>query len=1117
MASEEPVMIKPYLAPGERFAAALDHVEEGLGLRGWALDVPHPGQPVALEARCAGQVVARGEAMMDRPDLDGPAGRVTHCGFLMGWSRFDVAALRGLALADSQARVTVHEVSTGAEVPSVIGDLLATRVVELIQRAPRGDQTAGQRELNAYLDILASGLFDAAWYRARYGAEIPATTPPLLHYIRTGEGAGWRPNLLFDPAAYGRNAGTAGRGGALMHFIRMAKVTGAEPSPHFDPDWYRRQSGGLRGAEALAHYLANRNQAAPNAWFDRARYAAASGEPPESDLYAHFVLVGAGAGLLQEAARGRIPDGVLDDIEQLSGRGVALPREPASAPRVPAMPPPPSVPEPAPPAALPSLVEMGAGALHAWARRLPERFQAAALSLADEAQAEPGLSGLGAQIVAFALRAGRSAPDRVLEGASALLARRGELAPGQERELLGLVATEAHRLFGGGARAEAGDLYRQLRAAGLAEEIILLRLMEVALDAGQLAEADALAAEIRERHGEALGPWAVIALSRLAELRGERAEAERLMRSLPSYPDIPAEVEAAAVHRLLSLGAPEAARERLEEAPDLPRPQAAGPIMRLAARLANMERLRELLAPGWVAHVPDWVLAEVMFLISNDARVASREGQRIQRLIYKAMEARGLASNPIVQARLHFLLMSRQWDAAASLFAELDGTPFAGMRETLLRKLEYLASSGQPEAAEVLYREHFEGRELNKWEGLAILRLFSDQKKWDEAGEVLLAHAGRGHDFGAAAHAAMRVVRRTNLHEAVLACEGRLGPTASAELKGFFGLVREDLTILESGRALASGLAAPPRGGLSRSNWLLQAPDAEPPSLENCLFLCSNQKYYLSLLTFLCSFIGQSPQVNARIFVFLDDDVPRSWISALRAVAAHFRQDITVVEEADFVPRDVEHRTEYGFFAGGSGLSRAAYFRLYAARYLLERHRFRRAVYVDTDIVCRGDLSGLFRLDMGDKPLCAATEEISPHVVAAATRNGIDPWRYFNSGVLLLRFDSPALSGLIEEAIRVSEQEPERLAFHDQCALNIAFKDAVKELPHRYNHFLRPSRDRNGHIEDGVLLHFLDRPKPWDIVFDRGYREEWRVWALFLGAILPQNLYVAIFAAANRE
>jgi len=213
----------------------------------------------------------------------------------------------------------------------------------------------------------------------------------------------------------------------------------------------------------------------------------------------------------------------------------------------------------------------------------------------------------------------------------------------------------------------------------------------------------------------------------------------------------------------------------------------------------------------------------------------------------------------------------------------------------------------------------------------------------------------------------------------------------------------------------------------------------------------------------------------------------------------------------------VQHKSDYGFFAGGSGLSRAAYFRLYAARWMMALNRYTRALYVDTDIVCRGDLGELIDLDLNGAPLAARIEDFGPEVKAASERNGVDPLRYFNSGVLVLDFVHPDLARRIEHSIRLSEVEPERLIFHDQCALNIAFTADFHALPAQWNFFLRPHRERNGHIEDGVLLHYLDKPKPWDIVFSRNYREEWRVWAVHLAMILPQPIYIDIFAAANEE
>lgn len=1109
MSGADAPALKPYFEPGERFAAALDYLDTGAGLRGWAIDLPNPGRPVALQARCRGQVLARVEAVMDRPDLDGPAGRQTYCGFLVGWSRFDQPLLARLAAETPAEEVTLHEALTGAAVPNLVGRLGAADVLALVQRAPRGDLGPGFTEVNAYLDILAAGLFDAAWYTARHGSLVPPSMPPLLHYLRQGEAKGARPNLLFDPTHYADLAGLAERGGALVDFMRMGRVSGIAPSPHFDPLWYRRTHAELRGAEALSHYLANRGRLSPNAWFDRARYAAASGQPAESDLYAHFVLVGAWTGLTRYASQRPIPEPVLEDIEALRAAD-----RPASAPATP-----PAVPmrAEAPPPRLPSLAElerMGIARLASWARALPGPAREAARAMAL-AGGEPG--ALAPPLLVYLLGGAGGGPLADTSRTPALIERAAALPEAARTELAALLAAETHRAFEAGARGEALQAYAALRAAGLHDQLAVLRLLEQALAEQDMPRARLLGGELEQGFQGQLTPWTVFALSRLYEALGQQARAIAMLRALPGFPAIPAAAETVAAFRLIELDAIEAAQERLDEAERLPAEDAAGPRFRLAVRKGDMAALREFIAAGRLEKLPDWLLTEAMFRLSTDGRVTNREGMRVLRGLYRALEARGVASNPVVQARLHYLLMSRQFEAMGTLLAEVEATPFGALRETRLRRLEYLCNIGDVQAADVLYREAFRGDTLNKWEGLVILRLLSDQKDWREAGEVLLAHVARGHDFATGLHAALRIVRRARLHEQVLALEARLGEGASEGLKSFFALVQEDQALLDSERGAGGERGAPRRRSAFRSNWLIRPPEGELPSGERCLFLCTNERYFLSLLTFLASFISQSPQVNARLFVFLDKDVPRPWIAALKALSEHFKRDITIIDEAAFVPSEVEHQVEYGFFAGGSGLSRAAYFRLYAARYLLENFSFRRAAYIDTDIICRGDLTPLFDLDMQEALVFAATEEISPHVVSAATRNGLDPWRYFNSGVLLLRFDDPALRGHLEEAIRVSEQEPGRLVFHDQCALNIAFKDAAGELPRRFNHFLRPSRERNGHIEDGLLLHFLDKPKPWDISFDRPYREEWRVWAVLLGLILPRPLYATIFAAANRE
>jgi lipopolysaccharide biosynthesis glycosyltransferase len=961
------------LSTATRFAGAVDHVAARAGLRGWALDVTAPGEAVELVARAAGRLLGRTLCLLDRPDIDVPAGRPTHCGFLLGWSRLDRAALDAVAQAMPDAEVTLEIATTGQPLPWACPPLPALELLALLEQAPRGDRQPAFAELNAALDIVAAGQFDAAFYVAREGARFAATLPPLLDYLRRGEPAGAWPHAGFDPAAHARAQGLPGPAGALVH--------------------------------ALA-------------------------------------------------------------------RGLA--------------PPPPPCGEPPPPCAA----------------REAER------AAARQAR-EPGLPGAEARL---ALHASRQAADDLpgaAAAAKAALASLPALPEAARGPALEALAGTARALHAAGDAAAALSLDRALLAAGAEDEALLCRLLEAEVAARDLAAAASLAERLEARKAGALSVWSRVALSRFHEAAGRPARARALLDAVPRDAAAGDAGEAAVLHRLIDLGALEAAEARLADPAAAPG-ALAGPRLRLAARRMDLGALQALLTGPGAETLADWQLAEAMFRLTAPGRIDQAGTQGVLVQLHRLMRARGLGERSLVMARIHYLQQSKRWEELGRLFAELDATPLANDRETLRRRLEYHSYADEPEAAERIRRAHFDGVALDRWEGIAVLRLLGHTGRWAEAGRVLLDHLSAGHGFGAAAPMALRVVRRAGLHGAVLALPAAAGAEA-AEIDAFRDLVARDHALAHHAEA---GAHAPRHAG----DWLLPAP--APPAPEDsarAVFLCSNERYFLSLLTFLCSFLGQAPQTGARLIVFLDADVPAGWIAAIAAVGKRFGRAIEVVAEADYVPPGVHHREAFGFFAAGNDLARTAYFRLYAARHLLARGGLTRAIYLDTDIVCRGDLSGMFALDLGDALLAAAVEDISPEVIHAAERNRLDPWQYVNSGALLLRMDDPRLAAAIEEAIRVAEREPERLVFHDQCAINIAFRARMAPLPPRYNFFLRPSRARNGHIEEGVLLHFLDKPKPWDIAFDRPYREEWRVWALFLAALLPEGQFLEMLAAANRE
>jgi lipopolysaccharide biosynthesis glycosyltransferase len=81
--------------------------------------------------------------------------------------------------------------------------------------------------------------------------------------------------------------------------------------------------------------------------------------------------------------------------------------------------------------------------------------------------------------------------------------------------------------------------------------------------------------------------------------------------------------------------------------------------------------------------------------------------------------------------------------------------------------------------------------------------------------------------------------------------------------------------------------------------------------------------------------------------------------------------------------------------------------------------------------------------------------------------------------------------------------------YHDQCALNIGFKGKFHLLDDKFNHFVKPDEERP--ISDGTIIHYLDRPKPWDPAYFGKYCglwfANWHKLAIQIGAGQAMKLY----------
>jgi len=156
-----------------------------------------------------------------------------------------------------------------------------------------------QRFLNARA-VVASGLFDEAYYVGCHPDVATSRMSPLVHYLTTGGREGRNPHPLFDSVYYlRRNPDVASAGlNPLVHYLNSGASEGRSPHPLFDTGYYIEANPDVRqaGFEPLGHFLrfgaAEGRQ--PNPFFDCAYYLRHNRDVAESGMHplVHFATDG---------------------------------------------------------------------------------------------------------------------------------------------------------------------------------------------------------------------------------------------------------------------------------------------------------------------------------------------------------------------------------------------------------------------------------------------------------------------------------------------------------------------------------------------------------------------------------------------------------------------------------------------------------------------------------------------------------------------------------------------------------------------------------------------------------------------------------------------------------
>ncbi len=156
-------------------------------------------------------------------------------------------------------------------------------------------------------------------------------------------------------------------------------------------------------------------------------------------------------------------------------------------------------------------------------------------------------------------------------------------------------------------------------------------------------------------------------------------------------------------------------------------------------------------------------------------------------------------------------------------------------------------------------------------------------------------------------------------------------------------------------------------------------------------------------------------------------------------------------------------------------ITRAAYYRLVIPEML--PNFYDRAIYLDCDIVVRGNLTSLWEVDMKEKYI-SAVQEIATN------------FKYFNSGVMLLDLKQWRDHQVSSQLIEYLRTHRNQIKFHDQDILNAVLSDKWLALdlrwnvtPNIYARYAKPILSKkivDLALRDPYIIHYASSAKPWN-------------------------------------
>ena len=180
--------------------------------------------------------------------------------------------------------------------------------------------------------------------------------------------------------------------------------------------------------------------------------------------------------------------------------------------------------------------------------------------------------------------------------------------------------------------------------------------------------------------------------------------------------------------------------------------------------------------------------------------------------------------------------------------------------------------------------------------------------------------------------------------------------------------------------------------------------------------------------------------------------------------------------DIDFVDISEDVKSIKARFKNVYHFSIVTYYRLFIASLFPE---YDKVVYLDCDLIVKGDISELYNTELGDNILAACPEEYVQNTpefrIYAKHALGVDPDNYVNAGVLVMNLHEFRKNKIEKKFVKLITKYDFDLLDPDQAYLNYLCRGRILVLPNGWNKepFDIPCEGKKN------IVHYALYKKPW--------------------------------------